>query len=107
MIWGSRRRRDTSWVCKTKRRLEEKTKSADSRGKCTIKEERADQSVDAGSVANWDHAEKFYGLETERQEWKQTMSDLIFSEEKEPIIKCLGKVRERTLSFWGNPQEIP
>lgn len=75
--------------------MEEETKSAD----CRV-------SADTGSVANWDHGEKFYSLETERQEWKQTVGELIFSEEKEPIIKCLG-TQGKNFVFLGKPWEIP
>lgn len=87
-----------SWFCKTKRRIKEKKKSADYRVS-------ADQSVDTISVANWDHAVKIYSLETERQEQKQTVGDLIFSEEKEPIIKCLGS-QGKNFVFLGKPQKI-
>lgn len=71
-----------------------------------MKEESADQSVDTRGVVNWDHGEKSYSLETERQEQKWTVSDLIFSEEKEAIIKCLGS-EGKNFVFLGKPQEIP
>lgn len=48
---------------------------------------------------------KIYSLETESQEQKQTVGDLIFSEEKEPIIKCLGS-QGKNFVFLGKPQEI-